>query len=94
MSRPYCQAVVGPARIAIALERLVLLELLKRVQQGDRGARSVAYGRLARRDVRRFLPDVPVAGAEPVAGAVGFGVAGAASCASASNGSSVADSGG
>jgi hypothetical protein len=47
---------------------------------------------VARRDVRRFLPRVPVAGAEPVAGAVGFGVAGAASCASASNGSNTPDS--
>jgi hypothetical protein len=33
--------VVRPARIAIALE---LLELLQRVQQGDRGARCVADG--------------------------------------------------
>jgi hypothetical protein len=48
--------------------------------------------RWLRRPFRRCAPCVPVASAEPVAGAVGFGTAGAASCASATDGSSTPES--
>jgi hypothetical protein len=48
--------------------------------------------RWLRRPFRRCIPCVPVGSAAPVAGAVGFGTAGAASCATATDGSSTPES--
>jgi hypothetical protein len=90
VSRPFCLCVAADcycagAAAAGASAGLPVRRVCRRAWRLWR--RSL---RCLRRDFRRFVPSVPVgSGApRPVAGAVGFGTAGAASCASATDGSS------